>query len=125
VYLALQLLWVGRSVFFITFLAVLFGLCISVGVDYLTRWRIPRGAGAALIVLTVIGMLVGLGALAAPRMTAQVQDLQRQLPAAADRVEQWIGARYGGVLAMFEHQEPNAPAAGPGEPGGPPREAAV
>jgi predicted PurR-regulated permease PerM len=124
VYLSLQLLWVARSVFFITFLAVLFGLCISVGVDHLSRWRIPRGAGAALIVLAVLGILVGLGALAAPRMTAQLQDLRKQLPDAVERVEQWIGARYGSVLAMFEQPEPNAPTAGAGQPTGPPPEAA-
>src|SRR4051794_3679074 len=61
VYIALQLLWIGRSVFLLGFLAVLFGLCISAGADYLARWRIPRGAAAALIVLAVLGLLVGLG----------------------------------------------------------------
>ncbi|HEU4587827.1 MAG TPA: AI-2E family transporter [Gemmatimonadales bacterium] len=123
VYLALQLLWVGRSVFFITFLAVLFGLCISTGVDYLTRWRIPRGAGAALIVLAVLGVIVGLGAIAAPRMTAQLSDLQAQLPAAVGRVEQWVGTRYGGLVAAFEHRAPNTP--GAAQPSRPPPEAAA
>lgn len=125
VYLALQLLWVGRSVFFITFLAVLFGLCISTGVDYLTRWRIPRGAGAALIVLAVLGVIVGLGAIAAPRMTAQLSDLQAQLPAAVGRVEQWVGTRYGGLVAAFEHRAPNPPGAGAAPPSRPPPEAAA
>lgn len=125
VYLALQLLWVGRSVFFITFLAVLFGLCLSVGVDYLARWRIPRGAGAALIVLATLGALVGLGAIAAPRLTAQLSDLQAQLPAAVNRVEEWVDSRYGGLVAAFEHRAPNPPAAGAVQSNRPPPEAAA
>jgi len=62
VYLALQLLWVGRSVFLISFLAVLFGLCISAGADYLAQLSVPRGLAAVLIVLATIALLAALGA---------------------------------------------------------------
>ena len=42
VYVALQLLWVGRSVFLVGFFGVLLGIVLSAGVDRLERFR--RGA---------------------------------------------------------------------------------
>lgn len=42
VYLTMQLLWVGRSVFLLGFLGVLIGLTMAAGVDRLQRLRIPR-----------------------------------------------------------------------------------
>ena len=102
VYLALHLLWVGRSVFLISFLAILLGLCLSTGVDYLTRWHLPRAGGAVLIVLAVLGLLVGLGMIVAPRITGQMRDLHTELPDAIRRLERWAGARYGGLVEMVQ-----------------------
>jgi predicted PurR-regulated permease PerM len=99
-YLALQFLWVGRSVFLISFLAILLGLCLSAGADYLARWRIPRAVGAILLMLAAIGALVGLGMLAAPRIADQMRDLRDELPAAVQRIEHWVDARYGGLVQM-------------------------
>ena len=58
-YIGVRLLWFANPLFLTAFLGVLFGLAVSSGVDRLTRWRIPRGAGAALIVLMFIGALTG------------------------------------------------------------------
>lgn len=102
VYLFLQLLWVGRSIFLITFLAVLFGLALSTGVDRLERWRIPRGVGAALIATAVVGALVGAGALAAPQVREQVGILRARLPEAIDQAERWVGRHGGEVVEMLE-----------------------
>ena len=52
----------------VAFLGVLFGLAVSAGVDRLERFRIPRGVGAALIVLAFFGLLVGFGAWLAPTL---------------------------------------------------------
>ncbi len=96
VYLALQLLWVARSVFFLGFLGVLFGITLSAGVTWLQRRGVPRGIGALILVVAFFGVFVGLGMLVAPRITEQWQDLQRQLPDALSRVEGWVRARQGG-----------------------------
>lgn len=101
VYLTLQLLWLGRSVFLIAFLAVLFGLSLSAAADYLTRWRIPRGLGVVLVVVAVIGSLAGLAAIAAPKIASQTQQLRTELPQAIDRVETWLQSRYGGALHLL------------------------
>lgn len=102
VYLALQLLWIGRSVFLIAFLAILLGLCLSAGADYLARWHLPRAMAAVLIVLAALGLLTGLGMVAAPRITDQMRDLRDELPAAIHRIERWVGLHYGGLVQMVQ-----------------------
>lgn len=102
VYVALQLLWVGRTVFFVGFFGVLLGITLSAGVDRLQRWRVPRGVGALLLVLTGLGMLVGLGLLIAPRIGEQAQELRQQVPQVIDRVERWAQERAGGLARVIE-----------------------
>lgn len=88
VWLALQLLWTARPVFFLGFLGVLFGIALSGGVTWLQRRGVPRGVGAVLLTAAFYGVLVGLGMVVAPRITEQWHELQRQLPDALARVEQ-------------------------------------
>jgi len=57
-YLALRLLWFANALFLVTFLGILFAIAVSSGVDRLERLRIPRGVGAALIVLAFFGLLI-------------------------------------------------------------------
>ena len=102
VYVALQLLWVGRSVFLIGFFGVLLGITLSAGVDRLERWRIPRALGAVLILLLLFGAVTGLGFLAAPQISRQVGELRQQVPQAIDRMEQWIQQRGGGVARIIQ-----------------------
>jgi predicted PurR-regulated permease PerM len=102
VYVALQLLWVGRSVFLIGFFGVLLGIVLTAGVDRLQRFRIPRGIGAVLIVLLVFGALTGLGLLVAPQIGRQFGELRQQLPQAIERVEGWVQQRAGGVATLIQ-----------------------
>ncbi|MFL6194855.1 MAG: AI-2E family transporter [Thermoanaerobaculia bacterium] len=101
VYLLLRLLWLAHDLIFITFLGVLFGLAVARGADYLERFRIPRGLGATLIVVGFVGLLVGMGALAAPTLREQSGELQRALPEAINRIEGWIDGHRGGLLGQF------------------------
>ena len=87
-YLALRLLWFANALFLVTFLGVLFAIAVSAGVDRLERLRIPRGAGAALIVLSFFGLLIGFGAWLAPTLRAQGAELRQKLPEAVDRAEE-------------------------------------
>lgn len=101
VYVALKLLWFAYPVFFLAFLGILFGLALSAAVDRLARWRIPRGLGAAGIVLTMIGLVVGLGIWVAPTLREQSRELRTRLPEAVDRVESWINERQSGVIGLI------------------------
>jgi predicted PurR-regulated permease PerM len=105
-YVTLQLLWVGRSVILLTFLGVLFGLALTAGVDRLERRRVPRGVGAVLIVLAVLGALVGIGAATAPSITGQLRELKTQLPEAIGRIQRWVRERQEGVSEVLEQVAP-------------------
>ena len=71
VLIALRFLWIARSIFIIAFLGVLLGLAMSRAVDYLERFRIRRGLGAALVMLAFIGTLAGIFALIGPSIRKQ------------------------------------------------------
>jgi predicted PurR-regulated permease PerM len=102
VWLTLQLLWVARSVFFLAFLGVLFGITLSAGATWLQRRRVPRAIGVFLLVAAFFGAIAGLGALAAPRITEQWEELRHQLPDALNRVEQWVRRRQGSVTELLQ-----------------------
>src|SRR5689334_21140380 len=97
-YVGVRLLWFGSPLFLTAFLGILFGLAVSSGVDRLERWRIPRGVGAALVVVTFIGLLVGFGAWVAPTIRAQTVELRERLPESIDRLEAWIGRHNGDLI---------------------------
>jgi len=100
-YLALRLLWFANALFLVTFLGVLFAIAISAGVDRLERLRIPRGAGAALIVLSFFAVLFAFGAWLAPTLRSQGTELRQKLPEAVDRVEQWMNKRQSGFFGIL------------------------
>jgi predicted PurR-regulated permease PerM len=102
IYVALKLMWVGRSVLLIGFFGVLLGIVLAGGVDRLERFRIPRAVGAVLILLVFGGSLTGLGLLIAPQIGRQVGELQQQIPQVLDGIERWVQQRAGGVAEMMQ-----------------------
>lgn len=119
VYLTLQVLWLGRTVLLIAFLGVLLGLALSAGVDRLQRFRVPRGVGAPLILLTVLASLLGLGFLTAPKVTSQLKDVRDKVPQVIEGVEKWVSQRAGGVVEMLQDSGESAQRAEPGKAGPP------
>jgi predicted PurR-regulated permease PerM len=114
-YITLQLLWVGRSVVLLTFLGVLFGLALTAGVDWLERRRVPRPLGAVLIVLAFLGTLAGIGAMTAPSITSQLQELKTDLPEAIGKIQTWVRERQAGVTQVLDQVAPEG--AGPAKGG--------
>ena len=101
IYLAAQLLWFANPLVIVAFLGVLFGLAVEAGVDRLERFRVPRGVGAAMIVITFFAFLVGVGAMMAPTIREQSGVLRTRIPEAIDRVEAWINRRQAGFLGTI------------------------
>jgi predicted PurR-regulated permease PerM len=99
-YLLGRLVWFANPLVLTAFLGILFGLAVSSGVDMLTRWRLPRGLSAALIVICFFAALFGFGAWMAPTLHSQGVELRRRLPDAIDRVETWINHRRNGVIGI-------------------------
>jgi predicted PurR-regulated permease PerM len=112
----LKLVWFANPLILTVFLGVLFGLAVEGGVDWLQRYRIPRGVGASLIVVAFFALLFGLGAWMAPTLREQARELRTRLPQAIDKVEQWFNDRRQGMFGLIlggteVAQGPQAPAA--------------
>lgn len=95
VYVAAQLLWFTSNILLVAFLGILFGVALSAGVDRLKKHGVPRVAGTAAIVLTLVGLLVLAGTLMAPTVGEQTRELRSQFPQALDRLENWVDERDG------------------------------
>jgi predicted PurR-regulated permease PerM len=100
IYLAMQLLWFAKELVLVAFLGVLFGLAVEAAVDRLERFRIPRGVGAALVVLTFFALLTGVGAWITPTIRKQSTELRTKIPEAVDRVEEWLKKRQSGFFGI-------------------------
>ena len=98
---ALLLLWRTRTLVLTIFLGVLFALAVSSGVDRLQRWRVPRGVAAPLIVFTFVGLVAAFGSWIGPTVREQTTELRTKLPEALDKLEDWVQARGGGVIATI------------------------
>lgn len=90
VLIALQFLWIARSIFIVAFLGVLLGLAMARAVDFLQRIRVPRGLGAVLVLLLFVGALVGAFALIGPSVRDQTKELGKELPKAMKSVEEFV-----------------------------------
>lgn len=100
-YVAVRLLWFAHQLAFVVFLGVLFGLAVSSAVDRLERFRIRRGIGAALVVLSFFGLLGLFGAWMAPTLREQSRELRARLPQAVDKIEAWVDSHQSGLLGMM------------------------
>ena len=112
IYLAIQLLWFANQLVLVAFLGVLFGLAVEAGVDRLEKYRIPRGIGAASIVLGFFALLVGVGAMITPTIREESVVLRTKIPEAVDRVQEWIQQRQRGFLGTIFGRGDTTAAAG-------------
>ena len=61
----------------------------------------PRGVSVPLIVLLVLGALVGVGVLTAPRIGSQLREVREQVPQAIEQVEGWLAKRQAGAMQLL------------------------
>jgi predicted PurR-regulated permease PerM len=99
-YFTLRLFWLAHLLFLTAFLGLLFGLAVARGADYLQRLHIPRGLGAAVLVFGTYGLLYGIFAFSAPKLSAQFGELRTRLPEATDKVEGWLAKHRDGMLGQ-------------------------
>lgn len=100
-YATALVLWEARALVLLTFLGILFGLAVATGVNYLERFRVPRGIGAAIIVLGTLGIMVGTLAWSAPTLRSQSLELRQKFPEALDRVDRWLESRRSGIFGSL------------------------
>jgi predicted PurR-regulated permease PerM len=100
-YVGLKLFWVAHQLIFVVFLGVLFGLAVSSAVDRLQRFRIPRGMGAAIVVIGFYALLGGFFAWMAPTLREQSRELRLRLPEAVERGQHWVDAHQSGLIGLM------------------------
>jgi len=88
VVIALRFLWIAHVIFIVAFLGMLLGLAIARAADGLERIHIRRAFGAPLVVLAAVGLFIGGGAILAPSLRQQTQQIGRELPRLIDAAEQ-------------------------------------
>ena len=86
---ALAALWLAREVVLLGFLGVLIAVVFSFPVGWLSR-IVPRGAGVLLVLLALVGAAVGVGALAAPTLQRETDQLRESGPRAVKKVQGWV-----------------------------------
>jgi predicted PurR-regulated permease PerM len=112
VFLAFWLLYRLRGVVFLFFVAMVMGIAIRPGVEWLRRRGIPRRSGIVLIYLLIMGLLAGFFALTFPLLaeqTTQVSqnlsqyyiDIRQALVNSGNRLLQNIGWRIPSQLNFF------------------------
>jgi len=104
VVLTLVVLWRASDIVMLIFLGVLFGLSVAQGAAWLERYRIPRTAGAALIVLVVAGAIAGIFSYAGPTIVEQTADIRQQLPAAIASVQKFFEEHTSGAMSKAVDQ---------------------
>ena len=97
----LKLLWVANEIVIVAFLGTLFGVAVASGVDKLERFRVPRGVGAAFIVVSALMVLYSLGSFVAPTIAEQAHELKQRLPDAVDRAEKWLNTRNPALMSSL------------------------
>jgi predicted PurR-regulated permease PerM len=96
---ALALLWLARDVFLLGFVALLIAVVFSFPVGWISR-VLPRGLAVILVLLGLMGLLVGLGAAAAPTLARQATQLTDSAPRALSEARAWlqhVEVKTGGV----------------------------
>lgn len=104
----LLFLWVSRPIFVGAFLGLLFGVSIAPAVAWLHRYHVPRGLGAALLVVAVFAALTGIAFLLAPVLQQQTLELEQRLPEAIDRIDRELLSRHVLTNALEGGQAPPA-----------------
>jgi predicted PurR-regulated permease PerM len=85
-----NVVWLGRDLFFIAFLAVLFASFLDLPVRPLERRGVPRVVSAPVVLLLCLGALAAFVVLSLPVLREQVGTLRQELPRAIEGAFGWV-----------------------------------
>lgn len=96
---AIWVLYVGRSLFVPILFGVGLAFVLGPAVTRLERWRVPRAAGAAVLLLTLVVITAGIGY----RVSGEAAALIEELPAAAKKVNDLIARTTSAESGAMAH----------------------
>jgi predicted PurR-regulated permease PerM len=97
---AFAVAWYASTILLFVFLGLLLGLPLAAGVDRLTRYHIPRPLGALILVVAVLAGLAAIGAVIAPTLSDQAQEIQSRLPEAVSKLQSQFGGHLPGAPSL-------------------------
>lgn len=106
----ISLFWLGRDILFVAFFGILFALFLSLFVNPLERWGIPRLWGTILALVLLVGLGVLVAWLVWPTLHSQIILIRHQLPVALHDALTWIEAQraaLGGGSAEVTSTDPD------------------
>jgi predicted PurR-regulated permease PerM len=84
------LLWAGRNVLFVLFFGLLVGVFLSVFVDRVEQWSVPRPAALAIVLVALVALAWTFLLLVWPTVREQMTMLGQQLPEAVEGAGRWL-----------------------------------
>ncbi len=91
---ALYFLWQLGSVFMLIFAGVLFAVVLSGLTNVVAHHAsLPRGVAMTVVILVIVGLCVGFGFLAGPRLATQGSELAKRIPEAINQLQQQFAAQ--------------------------------
>jgi predicted PurR-regulated permease PerM len=87
-------IWLLSATQTIVMPVIVAGIIASVAgpaVDWLKRHRVPRGAGAALVLLAIVAVALAVGLMVLAGIASQADSLSEGLQAGGDEIEAWAG----------------------------------
>ncbi len=88
-----NLAWAARDILFVAFFAVLVASFLTILIDPLVDLGVPRVVATILTTLLLFALAAVLAVLAWPTLNEQLLEIQRQLPDAIQRLQDWLSAR--------------------------------
>lgn len=110
--LLLALLWQTRSLILLTILGCLLGIAAKPGVDWLERRKIKRGLGSPIVVLGSAAFVAGIMLWSGPTLVLQFRALQQQVPAAIDKVDEYLEREHPALSRVIMPRDSASVAAG-------------
>jgi predicted PurR-regulated permease PerM len=94
------IVWIGRVVFALLFFAIIIASAVRPGVEWLQRWRVPRGLGVVLHYAILLGLVAGFMWLVIPAAIDQVQGAIGPEHALRREAKESTGVKHELLLAL-------------------------
>ncbi len=96
VLLVLFFFYLIKEVLAVLFVSLVLAAALDPWIDWLERWKIPRGVGVLVVYLIIISIIVGLGYVLIPAVTNEFATLTKESPQYYQELANWWNLFQGG-----------------------------
>ncbi|MBI3120048.1 MAG: AI-2E family transporter [Candidatus Kerfeldbacteria bacterium] len=96
VLLVLFFFYLIKEVLAVLFVSLVLAAALDPWIDWLERWKIPRGVGVLVVYLIIVSIIVGLGYVLIPAVTNEFATLTKESPQYYQELANWWNLFQGG-----------------------------